>query len=106
LWIIIVFDTLPKTAMDRQVTITEQRRRVRAKLGPGKGLLDWIKLCRRFKQQNSVEHTVTVTLEELRKHNKEDDCWTAFRGDKARTLHSVTKILSGREGRVSWLSSN
>ena len=69
--------------MDGQITVAERRQRLRSKLGPGKGLLDWIKLCRRFKQQNhdsAVEHTV-VTFEELQKHNKEDDCWTAFRGD-------------------------
>lgn len=64
--------------MGSQVTIAEQRQRVRVKLGPGKGLLDWIKLCRRF-QSNAGD--IIVTFEELQKHNTEDDCWTAFRGD-------------------------
>ena len=68
--------------MDIQGTIAEQRQRIRVKRGPGKGLLDWIKLCRSFKQQNSAERVV-VTFEELRKYNVEDDCWTAFRGNTA-----------------------
>ena len=65
------------------ITITEHRQRLRTKLGPGKGLLEWIKLCRRFKQQKCAasEHLIVVTLEELQRHNKEDDCWTAFRGN-------------------------
>ena len=63
-------------------TVTEHRQHLRTKRGPGKGLLDWIKLCRRFKpqsEQKRAEHIV-VTFEELQRHNKEDDCWIAFRG--------------------------
>lgn len=70
--------------MDSQGTIAEHRQRIRVKRGPGKGLLDWIKLCRSFKQQNQGAGRSVVTFEELRKHNKEDDCWTAFRGDTAK----------------------
>ena len=66
--------------MAGQISVIEQRQRVRTKLGPGKGLLDWIKLCRRFKQQNVVDQQTTVTFEELQKHNTENDCWTAFQG--------------------------
>lgn len=88
-WVISSIDTLVNLTctisrdalMDGQVTIAERRQRLRTQLGPGKGLLDWIKLCRRFKQQNSESGHIVVTFEELQKHNKEDDCWTAFRGD-------------------------
>ena len=66
--------------MAGQISVIEQRQRVRTKLGPGKGLLDWIKLCRRFKQQNVVDQQISVTFEELQKHNTETDCWTAFQG--------------------------
>ena len=66
--------------MAGEVTVTEQRQRMRSKLGRGKGLLDWIKLCRRFKQQNGADQQIIVTFEELQRHNTEDDCWTAFRG--------------------------
>ena len=77
--------------MDSQGTIAEHRQRIRVKRGPGKGLLDWIKLCRSFKQQNTAGRIGVVTFEELRKHNKEDDCWTAFRGDTATSaLHVVS----------------
>ena len=67
--------------MASQVSIAQQRQRVRGKRGPGKGLLDWIKLCRSFKRQTDPNQV--ITFEELRKHNTEDDCWTAFRGELA-----------------------
>lgn len=67
--------------MAGQISLAEQRQRTRTKLGPGKGLLDWIKLCRRFKQQNGAYQEIIVTIEELQKHNTENDCWTAFRGN-------------------------
>jgi len=65
--------------MASQASVAEQRQRLRSKRGPGKGLLDWIKLCRRFSQQTANPDQI-ITFEELQKHNKEDDCWTAFRG--------------------------
>ena len=66
--------------MAGQLAITERKQRIRSVLGSGKGLLDWIKLCRRFKQQNSAGEQITVSFEELQRHNTEGDCWTAFRG--------------------------
>jgi len=64
-----------------RVTVTDQRQRRRSKLDPGKGLLDWIKLCRKYKQQISIVNQFeVVTFEEMQKHNSEDDCWTVFRG--------------------------
>ena len=73
-----------------QVTIAERKQRLRNKRGPGKGLLDWIKLCRSFKQQQNSAKNIVVTFEELHKHNKEDDCWTAFRGNTAKCPARVT----------------
>lgn len=67
--------------MAERVTVTDQRQRRRSKLDPGKGLLDWIKLCRKYKQQISIVNQFeVVTFEEMQKHNSEDDCWTVFRG--------------------------
>ena len=70
--------------MADQVSVIQQRQRVRSKRGPGKGLLDWIKLCRSFNRKTDPNQM--ITFEELRKHNTEDDCWTAFRGELA-NLH-------------------
>lgn len=66
--------------MAGKISVTEQRLRMRSKPGRGRGLLDWIKLCRRFKQENGAYQQIIVTVEELQRHNTEDDCWTAFRG--------------------------
>ena len=66
--------------MAGRMTVTDPRQRRRSKLDPGKGLLDWIKLCRKYKQQNDTDQLQMVAFEELQKHNSEDDCWTAFRG--------------------------
>ena len=66
--------------MAAQVSVSQQRQRLRGKRAPGKGLLDWIKLCRSFKQQ-TVNQNQIISFEELQKHNTEDDCWTAFRGE-------------------------
>lgn len=65
--------------MAAQVSVAEQRQRARTKRGPGKGLLEWIKLCRSFRSQQTNPNQL-ITYEELRKHNTEEDCWTAFRG--------------------------
>ena len=54
----------------------------RRKLGPGCGLLDWIRLCRNKKADlagnGGTPHPVTE--EELAQHNTPDDAWTAIRG--------------------------
>lgn len=71
--------------MASQVSVAQQRQRLRSKRGPGKGLLDWIKLCRNFKQQTANPKQI-ITFEELQKHNTEEDCWTAFRGEVAINL--------------------
>ena len=72
--------------MAGQLPVTQQKQSKRSVLGSGKGLLDWIKLCRRFKQQNSEGEQIIVTFEELQRHNTESDCWTGFRGCMLRTF--------------------
>ena len=51
------------------------------KLGPGCGLLDWIRFCRKTKDlagNGGVKRQ--ITLDELEQHCTEDDAWTAIRG--------------------------
>lgn len=51
------------------------------KLGPGCGLLDWIRLCRSGKDlAGNGGKPRPVTLAELAQHNTADDAWTAIRG--------------------------
>ena len=63
----------------------------RKALGPGCGLLDWIRLCRSSKDLTAVGgKLLTVTEEELAKHNTPDDAWTAIRG--ALVAHGVAIV--------------
>ena len=52
------------------------------KMPPGKGLIDWIRLCRgKGTDLTGVGGVrITVTPEQLSVHNTEEDCWTAVRG--------------------------
>lgn len=62
----------------------------RKALGPGCGLLDWIRLCRSGKDLTSTGgKTLCVTQEELEKHNTVDDAWTAIRGTY---VHAILRI--------------
>ncbi|XP_065920400.1 cytochrome b5 reductase 4-like isoform X2 [Dysidea avara] len=85
--------------MAGRMTVTDPRQRRRSKLDPGKGLLDWIKLCRKYKQQNDTDQLQMVAFEELQKHNSEDDCWTAFRG----VVYDITHYLTFHPGGKSQL---
>ena len=72
----------------KSTSLSPARRAVsKRKMPVGKGLIDWIRLCR----SKGTDLTgvggvrITVTPEQLAQHNKEEDCWTAVRG---RDLHS------------------
>ena len=53
----------------------------RKNLGPGCGLLDWVRLGKSGKDLTGVNGaTLCVTEEELAKHCTMDDAWTAIRG--------------------------
>lgn len=66
----------------------------------GRSLMDWVKLANSGQDlQGFMGRTNSVTLDELRKHNKEDDCWMAIRG----RVYNVTKYMEYHPGGVDEL---
>lgn len=57
--------------------------RAKVALKPGRSLMDWIRLGASGKDLTGVGGVRRpVTLEELAKHNNENDCWMSIRGRK------------------------
>ena len=79
--------SVPELGNKLQSTSLSPARRSKRKMPPGKGLIDWIRLCRgKGTDLTGVGGVrITVTPEQLSVHNTEEDCWTAVRG---RYLHS------------------
>ena len=56
-------------------------KRPKVALQPGRSLMDWIRLGASGKDiQGFGGKKMTVTMEELAKHDKVDDCWMLLRG--------------------------
>lgn len=71
--------------------------RTRVALKPGHSLMDWLKLCAKTPDLAGTEgKVIPVTLEELEKHNKVDDCWVCIRGK----VYNVTHYLDFHPGGV------
>lgn len=65
-----------------QPVASPMKKSKKRKLGPGCGLLDWIRLCRKMKDLAGNGGVVrSITVEELGKHNTEEDAWTAINGE-------------------------
>ncbi|XP_055458469.1 cytochrome b5 reductase 4 [Psammomys obesus] len=55
--------------------------RSKVPLKPGRSLMDWIRLTKSGKDLTGLKGgIIDVTEEELKKHNKKDDCWICIRG--------------------------
>ncbi|XP_021096396.1 cytochrome b5 reductase 4 isoform X1 [Heterocephalus glaber] len=55
--------------------------RSKVPLKQGRSLMDWIRLTKSGKDLTGLKgRLIEVTEEELRKHNKKDDCWICIRG--------------------------
>lgn len=68
-------------------------------LQPGHSLMDWIRLGSSGKDLTGVgaaAGNLPVTLEELQKHGREGDAWTAIRGN----VYNITEYLSFHPGGV------
>ena len=71
--------------------------RTRVVLKPGHSLMDWLKLCAKTADLAGTQgKIISVTLEELQKHNKADDCWICIRGK----VYNVTPYLDFHPGGV------
>ncbi|XP_076466396.1 cytochrome b5 reductase 4-like isoform X2 [Babylonia areolata] len=69
-------------------------------LKPGRSLMDWIRLGRSSQDLTGVGGKVlTVTKEELSKHNKPEDAWIALRGK----VYNLTPYLEYHPGGVEEL---
>lgn len=56
-------------------------KRPKVALQPGRSLMDWIRLGSSGKDiQGFGGNKMTVTMEELAKHDTEEDCWMLLRG--------------------------
>ncbi|KAM9234333.1 cytochrome b5 reductase 4 [Dugong dugon] len=55
--------------------------RSKVPLKPGRSLMDWIRLTKSGKDLTGLKgRLIDVTEEELKKHNKKEDCWICIRG--------------------------
>ena len=76
--------SMPELGKHTQQTHSMLSRRSvsKRKLPAGKGLIDWIRLCRtKGKDMTGVGGIrINVTPQMLSEHNREEDCWTAIRG--------------------------
>lgn len=69
--------------------------RVKVSLGPGRSLMDWIRLTHANPNLSGVNgRFLDVTYEELAKHNKKDDAWICLKG----RVYNVTPYMEYHPG--------
>ncbi|XP_038655208.1 cytochrome b5 reductase 4 isoform X3 [Scyliorhinus canicula] len=69
--------------------------RNKVQLKPGRSLMDWIRLTKSAKDMTGLRgRLITVTEEELAKHNEKTDCWMCIRG----MVYNVTPYLEYHPG--------
>lgn len=74
--------------------------RVKVSLGPGRSLMDWIRLTHANPNLSGVNgRFLEVTYEELMKHNKKDDAWICLKG----RVYNVTPYMEYHPGGVDEL---
>ena len=73
--------TVTRTVPPSPTTKKPVEKKTRKNLGPGCGLLDWVRLGKSGKDLTGVNGaTLSVSEEELAKHCTMDDAWAAIRG--------------------------
>lgn len=74
--------------------------RVKVSLGPGRSLMDWIRLTHANPNLSGVNgRFLEVTYDELVKHNKKDDAWICLKG----RVYNVTPYMDYHPGGVDEL---
>uniref|UniRef100_A0A8D2ASL9 Cytochrome b5 reductase 4 n=1 Tax=Sciurus vulgaris TaxID=55149 RepID=A0A8D2ASL9_SCIVU len=69
--------------------------RSKVPLKQGRSLMDWIRLSKSGKDLTGLKgRLIEVTEEELKKHNKKDDCWICIRG----FVYNVTSYMEFHPG--------
>lgn len=72
-------------------------KRPKVALKPGRSLMDWVRLGLSGRDlQGQGGRIRKVTMEELGKHNKEDDCWTLLRGK----VYNITSYIEFHPGGI------
>ncbi|CAF0908594.1 unnamed protein product [Adineta steineri] len=78
-------------------TITTNKTRAQVALAPRHGLMDWIRKMNNTPDISGTNGKIlNVTLEELAKHNKKTDCWTAIAGN----VYNISPYLDFHPGGV------
>lgn len=68
-------------------------------LKPGHSLMDWIRLGNSGEDLSGTQgRLITVTMEELSKHNSRNDAWIAIRG----VVYNVTRYMDFHPGGKQW----
>ena len=86
--------TMPELGNHTAQSTISRRGASKRKQPPGKGLIDWIRLCRtKGKDMTGVGGVrISVTPQMLSEHNTEDDCWTAIRGRWSQASFDIAKF--------------
>ncbi|CAJ0744937.1 16872_t:CDS:2 [Entrophospora sp. SA101] len=80
----------------KKLTPIEKSNKLRKKiiLEPGHSSLDWAKLKSSGVDLKGVSEIRNYTLEELKKHNRRDDAWSAFNGK----IYNITPYIKFHPG--------
>ncbi|XP_041962291.1 cytochrome b5 reductase 4 isoform X2 [Alosa sapidissima] len=86
--------SFPAVGSQQRVAPSGQSRN-KVALKPGHSLMDWIRLTKSGRDMTGLRgRLIDVTEEELRKHNKRNDCWTCIRG----MVYNVTAYMDFHPG--------
>ncbi|CAJ0833596.1 14086_t:CDS:2 [Entrophospora sp. SA101] len=86
----------PQLSKSKKLTPIEKSNKLRKKiiLEPGHSSLDWAKLKSSGVDLKGVSEIRNYTLEELKKHNRRDDAWSAFNGK----IYNITPYIKFHPG--------
>ncbi|XP_062395206.1 cytochrome b5 reductase 4 [Sardina pilchardus] len=86
--------SFPAVGSQQRVAPSGQSRN-KVALKPGHSLMDWIRLTKSGRDMTGLRgRLIDVTEEELRKHNKKNDCWTCIRG----MVYNITAYMDFHPG--------